>query len=154
MNTPRKFPGLELAVIGFCAWQASDLLTTWRTSPFDRWGWLSFVIWLIPVLRALVGGGMGTNGSVPLTVAALALGFLGRGVELNAVLNLSLALACATLIPPSPRRLLWLIGSLAWMPLLGWLASSVPPLLLASVRVFGAAAAASILLPTRRPRPA
>jgi hypothetical protein len=142
---------LELAVIGFCAWQASSLLTAWRHSPFDRLGWLSFAIWLAAAVVAVVRHPTRPENSTLLAFAAVALALLGRLLDLNALLSGALALSVCSLVPGSGRRLLWLAGAISWMPALGWLAHGFPSLAVAGARVLLAlAAAAVLLLPIRR----
>ncbi|MBI4659855.1 MAG: hypothetical protein HY735_13525 [Verrucomicrobia bacterium] len=39
-------PYLEWLVLGYAVWQSQNLLAAWLHNPFDRWGWLAFLIWL------------------------------------------------------------------------------------------------------------
>jgi len=138
----------ELAVIAFCGWQAADLLTTWRHSPFDRWGWLGFAIWLAPVGVSLVRRLPRTDASLPWSGMALALAVFGRLLDFNALLCVALAVALAAKVPSSPHKWFWLAGALAWMPLLGWVAHDLPIAVVASIRLlFATTASAALLIP-------
>jgi len=46
----KGWPFLHLTVIGYGVWQSRNLVEAWLHSPFDRWGWLAFLIWASPVL--------------------------------------------------------------------------------------------------------
>ena len=46
----KDLPFLQFTVIGYGIWQSRNLLEAWLHSPFDRWGWLAFLIWLVPFL--------------------------------------------------------------------------------------------------------
>lgn len=143
--------GLELAIAAFCAWQASDLLTAWRHSPFDRLGWLSFAIWMAPSVVIPVSPSELKPDSTLSSVLALATLLVGRVLDLNALLCVALALSLSAFVPTSPRKMFWLAGAVAWMPVLGWLAHDLPTIAVSSIRLVTAAAAGAILLLRRAP---
>jgi hypothetical protein len=146
-----KTAGLELAVATFCAWQASDLLAAWRHSPFDRWGWLSFLIWSAPVVLGIINPARSVGGSTLFTVFALITSLGGRLLNLNAVLYFALAFSLAGFVPSGARRIVWLVGALAWMPAFGWLAHDFPIYLVAALRLlFATATVCPLLLVERR----
>ncbi len=150
-NNPLKAVGLELAVLMFCAWQAADLITAWRHSPFDRLGWLSFAVWLLPIGFGLFRGTTLPTGSLPLTAAALVVCLVGRVLDMHLIICGALALAGAALAPAGPRRFLWLIGALCWMPVTGWLLHSFPASAVAAFRLSLALASVGVwLLPLSR----
>lgn len=132
--------GLELAVAAFCAWQAAGVLTAWQHSPFDRLGWLSFLIWLAPLGGAWRERPPRRETALILPVLALGLAVAGRLLELNALNYGALAVALTALLPGTARRGLWLASALAWMPLLGWMARDLPPGWVAMLRLLLAAA--------------
>jgi len=151
-----RFPnlGAEWAVLGFCAWQASDLLTAWRHSPFDRWGWLAFGIWLAPTLAAAFGfhAPRPTTPRTPrLAWLALAVGLAGVLTDMHFLKHGALALACAAVTPFCGLGSLWLVLSLAWMPALGWLLGGLSVFGVASTRLALAALAALMGLAGMRP---
>lgn len=146
MKQVLRTAGLELAVAGFCAWQASDLLAAWRHSPFDRCGWLSFMIWLTPVVIGMIRGSPTVTDTTLFTWLALIAVLGGRLLDLNALLCGALALSLAGFVPPGTRRIVWLVGALAWMPALGWLAHNYPINLVATARLIFAVATITPLL--------
>ena len=146
-NNLFKAVGLELAVFAFCAWQAADLITAWRHSPFDRLGWLSFAIWLLPLGFVWFWGPATPTGSLPLTAAALVTSLAGRVLDMHLIICGALALAGAALAPAGPRRFIWLIGALCWMPVTGWLLHSLPASAVAALRLSLALASVGVWLP-------
>jgi hypothetical protein len=138
--------GLEVAVACFCAWQASDLLTAWRHSPLDRLGWLAFAIWSAPVAVGMSFSPDAKSNSVAASVIALALGFTGRLLDVNGLLCVALALALSVFVQGGPRKLLWLAGGVAWMPVLGWLARDASSSAVVCLRLATSAAASAVLL--------
>ena len=138
--------GLEVAVACFCAWQASDLLTAWRHAPLDRLGWLAFAIWSAPVAVGMLFSPEAKSNSVAASVIALVLGFTGRLLDVNGLLCIALALALSAFVQGGPRKLLWLAGGVAWMPVLGWLARDASSNAIVCLRLATSAAASAVLL--------
>lgn len=145
--------GVEWAVLGFCAWQAADLLTAWQHSPFDRLGWLALGIWLAPTLAPAFG----FRAPRPMTPRSVQLCWLGLVTSLFAILtdmhflkHGALAFACAAFTPPFRFWRLWFALSLAWMPALGWLLGGLPALGVTSTRLGLATLAALIGLAEKR----
>ncbi|MEI7730734.1 MAG: hypothetical protein WCO56_14265 [Verrucomicrobiota bacterium] len=124
---------VEWAVAAFCAWRASDLLLAWRHSPFDRLGWLAFILWLTPLLIAVfrsesnAGAERIPRPAVWLTWLVLAISLLSVMLDIHLLGHLALAGAVWLLLPTFPNRLIWLGLSLCWMPLLGSLAQNATP---------------------------
>ena len=121
---------VEWGVIAFCAWQASDLLFTWRHSPFDAAGWLAMGIWLAPVLARIfphagnAGPARPTSRFCWLALAACLMGILA---DAHFFKHCALAFACAALAPSFRYSGLWLALSVCWMPTLGWMLKSISP---------------------------
>jgi hypothetical protein len=140
--------GLTLAVLAYSAWQAQGLWTAWRHSPYDRLGWLSFVLWLLPALWLLTRRPvLPTSERAPLalTALALALALSGEVLDLNALAYAALAVAWAALMPVTAGLLVWIVGAVSWMPALGWLAhTGLVPSVVSALRL--ALAAASVVL--------
>ncbi len=127
---------VEWAVVVFCVWRSADLLTAWRHSPLDRWGWLAFALWLAPLVWTRTGAGRWTA----LAWIALALALTSALAQLNVLAYAALAVSLAALAPWSWRTLPWLALSVAWMPVLGWACQSLPLNAVAVLRLTLAAA--------------
>lgn len=142
-TTPRlrRVPYLELTAAGYGIWQSLNLLEAWLYSPFDRWGWLAFVLWLAPLLglrateqRPLFGG---CKTSRPLLLTGLALTFLGDLGSFNASCNAGLALIILSFAPAQCRNLTTGLASASWMTALGWFGSqaALDPATLNALRI-------------------
>ena len=137
----------EWGVLAFCAWQAGDLLTAWRNSPFDHLGWLALGFWLVPTLvsawqfRARLPK---TRRSVYFAWFGLAFCLAGIVTDMHFLKHGALALACAAITPQFRLGTLWLILALAWIPVLGWSLAGLPAFGVAWLRLTLAAVAALI----------
>jgi hypothetical protein len=154
MKTKLPNLGVEWAVLAFCAWQASDLVTGWRHSPFDRLEWLALGIWLTPTLLSAGGfraPGPATNRSVVLAWLALAVCLGGLLTDMHFLKHGALALACAAVTPAFRLGILWLGLGVAWMPSLGWLVHGLPASGVVTLRLALATVAALIALAGIRP---
>lgn len=99
-----------------------DLLSAWRNSPFDQWGWLVFGVWLILGIWLMTRAkAEGSPLQVAYLYAGLVLAFLGYVGDLNVLQHGGFAMAMAGFAAASRGYFLWLIGSVAWMPAWGWL---------------------------------
>jgi hypothetical protein len=144
MKTPFIKPGVEWAVLALCLWQSADLATAWQHSPFDRLGWLALGIWLVPVLSAAFIQHLPSTSSAQTSWrawTALALGLSGGLLDMHVLTHSALAFAFAAVAPAVRRRNLWLLLSLCWMPVLGWLLHGLSPVGVAVVRLGLASAA-------------
>lgn len=130
-------------VVVLCAWQAlPPLVNAWRHSPFDRLGWIAFLLWLIPVgavfLRPRSAGlRTGEDAAAPaslpgrrpalrvLSWIALIIVVLAVVVDMNALRYVALALALGAWMPRRAWAWVWLVLALAWMPALGWLGAGL-----------------------------
>ena len=146
MKSLLKSYGLEMGVVALCAWQSSSLLTAWWHSPFDRLGWLSFIIWMLPAALRFAGHSAIRSGSPTITVLALLFVIAGRIFDLHIMMQAALALSLSAFVAPSGRRMVWVLAAIAWMPLLGWLARDLPVNAVAGLRLFIASAATAILI--------
>lgn len=113
-----------VAICAYAAATSLEILQAWQHSPYDRTGWIAFLLWiaLFLVLSAHAPHPH-PHPRLPLLVAALALAFLGQVGELNALGYAALAVGMAAFPTYSPGIILLLAASLTWMPALGWLAS-------------------------------
>lgn len=147
----KKFLGVELAVVAFSAWQSRALPSAWIHAPYDRLGWLAFLVW-IAALPYLARRGAAPGQAYPLpSLAALALALAGKISEVNALTFAALAVSLCAFARPGAARALWLAGSVSWMPALGWWAHSWPVAAVAGLRLAVAVATCAGLLLARKP---
>ena len=139
-------PWLELTLLGYACWCASGLVATWIWTPYDRFGWLAFAIWLLPIVWP-----PGDSARVPrawmritLLAGAVAALLAGSVADVNAFYHAGLAAVLASFYR-RPGVLIWLAGALSWLPASGWLATraGIDPAVFAVGRVMIAAAAAA-----------
>jgi hypothetical protein len=152
-NSPSN-AGVLAGVLAFCAWQAPDLITAWRHSPFDRHGGIALLIWLAPLAASFAGiGARPGSGRLGLLLAWLALAtcVAGKLADMHFLNHVALALACAALAPQSRLSTLWLLMGLAWMPVLGWLLNSLPATVVSAIRMSMATLAALSVWPGAHP---
>lgn len=116
---------IEIAVIAYCTWQASDLPTAWYGTPSMRWGWLAMLIWCLPILIYFIR--RRPLGSNPLLLGmAILSSFLGSIGSLHILQHLGLAFALAALLPLSWPMLIWVPSAASWMSAFGWFARFYP----------------------------
>lgn len=135
--------GLEVVLLGYCGWRSADLVNAWTYSPFDRFGWLAFLIWILPLAMRRFGAGefcFGAEGrKLRFMGLGLALTFLGDIGDLNFSQHAGLLLV---LIGFAPCRcvVLWAASAAAWLPASGWVGSrlGVDPTVFALLRVLAA----------------
>lgn len=120
---------IELAVLGYCLIQARDLPSSWWTAPAVRWGWIAFIVWLLPVIlytaTSIIQERTKETTSI-FFISAIVASLVGTMGSLNILKHGGLALAFAGMLPFSWPVLLWLPASIAWMPGFGWLMKSIP----------------------------
>jgi hypothetical protein len=118
---------IAFAIIIYCAWNASELLDSWWGAPYEHFSWILLLIWCFPIILFWFPGSP-FHTSKPtcepiLLGLALIVSLIGVLGSLHAVEYLGFALALASLIPWSLKLIGWVISSLGWMPVLGWLGS-------------------------------
>jgi len=147
---------VALAVTIYCAWSAHDLVGSWSHTPFNRLGWLAFLIWLLPLLRE--AGRRNIEPLPALLWIALACSLIGTIGEQNFICYFGFSLALAALPHwPFLSRLLWLAASVSWMTIFGYAMqrASVSGGTVMMLRLLAAAGAVSLILfLTRRKLPA
>jgi len=112
-------------VVVFCAAQCPWLLSAWLHSPFDHLGWVVFGMWLCPMVFGLFRSAP-PEPAEWLLVAAAGCSLAGAALDVNALRNIGLALSLAAFLPwRTPGALLWTGVAVAWMPVFGWLGSSI-----------------------------
>ncbi len=120
---------IELAVLAYCAWQASDLPTSWWSAPAVRWAWIAFIIWCIPAVVSISSHYISDQNrklSPYYLGGAIALSLLGTLGSLHALQHLGFAVAIAAFVPPSLPAVVWLGCCIGWMPGFGWFAKLLP----------------------------
>ena len=149
-------PWLEIIILVYCLWRCDDLFSAWRHSPYDRLGWLAFLVWLRPLKEFWRAGGVlaaRSKTGICLLSAGLALVFMGDLGDLNLFRDLGLA---AVLLSFASRRfsVIWTASAVAWLPASGWIGSllGLHPILFSSARVLLAALATTWLLRASKPR--
>ena len=138
MTPPRQPTFVRFAVVVYCGWQSRDLLGAWRSSPFERFGWVALVLWLVPLIveQARNAGSPGARaGSSGLSWTGLGLTSLGTIGEVNALQYAGLACALAGILPWSWRKFPWLLSAVSWMPAFGYLVSQPWPDLVLPARL-------------------
>lgn len=160
MNKSPTIPALAWAALAFSAWRSFPLLHAWQHSPLDRFGWLAFAIWLVPVPVAWATRTATDPGSacrlgflLPASILAALVGALG---QLNAAAYAGLALAVAAITPARSilRLAAWLVTAAAWMPVFSWIGHGLPSRTLILLRVGLAFAGAGAMVLHRRVGPA
>ncbi len=112
-------------VLGYCAWQATDLGTAWRSHSPEAWGGLMLALWLVPAIRSAFRDSESDRPQERLLAAAVCLSFVGQITWLNCLQHLALALAIAGWRQPQPHQRVWLAAALLWMPACGWFVDGV-----------------------------
>lgn len=149
----RRWPWLEFGLAGYAAWCARGLVVNWLWAPYDRFGWLAFALWIVPVGTAGEPRTAPARFSNHLLVGA-GIGFIlvGALADVNALYHAAIATLLASVMT-GEHRWWWLAGALSWMPTLGWLASraGIAPEIFAFCRVAVALLACAIGLGIARP---
>ena len=148
---PIRWPRLEMVLLAYCGWRSAGLVGAWLDSPFDRLGWLAFLIWLLPLAVQWRGRNLWPHQSEArklwLMGTGLALTFLGDLVDINFSHHLGLVLV---LMSFAPRRCtaLWGASLIAWLPASGWVGSrfGFDPTVFAFVRVATAVLGSALVL--------
>ena len=129
---PGRFPAREAGFLLVCGlyliWNIRDLPNAWLHSPFDRWGWLAFCIWIFPVVFFVFRAGR-IFGMAWLW-CGVAVTLAGTLLDLHFLKHAGFALACAGAPPVDKGRfrlIFWLVCALCWMPALGWALKGVGP---------------------------
>jgi hypothetical protein len=111
-----KMIRVEWLLAAFCAWHsAGPLLQAWQHSPFERFGWVALIIWLIPAAR-MVCRGADTSRDFKLAIISLVLSFIGVIGDLNVLVYCGLAGVIGAMANVSGRGWLWLVLAVCWIP--------------------------------------
>jgi len=114
----------QLAVVAVTAVLGGSLLKAWlwEVSPFDRWGWLAALVWLVPLVLHLRCRDQHRPSAVWASFAGLAIALAGALGDNNPLCHLGLTLSIAALLPWQPWWpwwLWWVAGAGAWWPATG-----------------------------------
>lgn len=120
----KNYSLVALAILLYTAWNASDLISTWRRAPLEHYSWICFLIWVTPLVCYRILPHLRKPHdhlySPLLLFGALITSFLGVIGSVNAAQHLAFAFALAAFIPWSWEIAPWLITALSWMPALSW----------------------------------
>lgn len=114
---------LTVAVVLYTAWNSTTLIQGWKTAPYESLMWLMLIVWCLPILYFWGFNRMGHHENILLLSLALAFSFIGSIGSLNASAYFGFALALTALVPWSWPLIIWVLCSLAWMPVFGWFGS-------------------------------
>ena len=112
---------VPIAIVIYAVWQSLELFNSWFISPFERYSWIIFLIWLVPLFYCCLSKKVLIQ---PVFLwLALAFTFFGVIGSLNAVKYVGLSFAIASFVPFYYISVFWIFGSSSWMPAFGWLGS-------------------------------
>lgn len=146
---------IEVAVLGYCIWQASDLITSWVTAPAVRYAWIAFIIWCAPAVYYVTHTILKREKkeSEPILLgAAIVVSLIGGIGSLHMLGHIGLALAIAGLMPFRPLVVIWLFTAISWLPSFGWMLKSLPFVIIPIIQIVLASFGSALLLFTRRRR--
>ena len=129
---------IEVLILGYCLWQASDLVSSWLTAPAERYAWIAFIIWCIPVVWyvARTMQKQETKQSTPeLLGVAIATSLIGGLGSLNILEHIGLALAFAGMLPFRWPNTVWIATALSWLPSFGWMIKILPFALIPIIQI-------------------
>lgn len=136
----QSFPLINVALVLFAGWASSDLFRSWLMAPYERYAWIVFLIWLLPIFCYLVLALFTKQKffftSVWIPTMALLLTLLGSIGSINTLCYAGLAFALGSLMPWQTSLLFWLFCSISWMPLFGWIGSHYLETYTLAIRIF------------------
>lgn len=106
---------LTSALLGYCCWNASNLFSI-SGIRFESLGWVTLLIWAIPIIYYLFIYPNRFGGNPYFLGAALVISFLSSIVDLNVLAHLGFGISLASLIPPALYLAPWYLSGLAWFP--------------------------------------
>ena len=117
MKSFTSLPVILWIVVVISVARAWDLVTVWRHSPLDRFGWLAFLLWALPAFFAAARRAPRRNF---LSALALALVVAATVTDRHAFGHCALAVSIGAMAGLSLGSVVWLISSVGWMPALTW----------------------------------
>lgn len=119
-----KLIRVEWLIAAFCAWHCSDLIHAWLHSPYDRFGWIALLLWLLPAVRS-VSRRVDSSRQFKLALTGLALTLIGVMGDLNFLAYCGFAATVGAIAGVSGRAWLWLVLAICWMPAFGLICSKL-----------------------------
>lgn len=119
-----------LAIVAYCVFSALPLFQTWWNFPTEKFSWLGFIIWLVPL-----GLARAKQPSVLFLCLALVATLLGTLGSLNVLKYVGLACALASFVRWSWAFPLWLLSALVWMPVYSVLGAHIFPLVVIPLKL-------------------
>lgn len=122
---------IGIVICFYCAWQSCELVQSWMRSPYDRFGWIAFLIWFTPVIffwlrQKQLPDPPPQGRPVYLGLGILSV-FIGSIGSLHVLEHMGLAIAIVGLMPFSRLEPIWIFSALSWMPAFGWLSGRFFP---------------------------
>lgn len=113
---------IAFAILLYAAWNASELFIGWSQPHIEKYSWIVFLIWAIPLPLYWLLPKRNYRPFHPILLwSALLVTFFGVIGSVNAVLYLGFAIALAAFLPFQWNIFPWLFSALSWMPAFGWL---------------------------------
>lgn len=132
----RRFPDVAWPALAFSLWSCRDLLVVWRHSPLDRFEWLAFLIWMIPIVLYWRRGIPPAYRSITVLLGTgLALTLIGILGETHSACHLGLIAILAAFGNRSRFGPAWWIAALSWIPLLTMMTKFLPKPVIYSLRL-------------------
>jgi len=141
MKTWRRGDGLALATLAWTLFWCGDVVTAWRSAPYDRLGWVAAVGWVALVVMA---GAKSARSAGLWVAAALLVSCAGVAGELNVAQHAGLALAGAAWAGGGWRGLIVVLLATGWMPALGWATRGFGAEVVGGLRVSAGLASAAL----------
>ncbi len=114
---------LFLGVLLFAGISSQELIFAWTNVYIERFSWAIFVVWCLPLLvhwSNIIMKGVSVEWNVTALVASIVFTLLGLIGTLNTLCYFGLACGVMALLPPRFSLIPWLLGSVLWMPAVGW----------------------------------
>lgn len=120
---------LALAILIYALINSVDLFFAWLEDPREKYSWIVFFIWLLPVIwsRFTFRGEKQSYFHPVLLWSAVGFSFIGEIVSMNIFKYFGLACSVASFAPFNIWLIPWILTSVAWMPVFGWLGSHYLP---------------------------
>lgn len=124
----RRFPEVAWPALAFSLWSCRDLIVVWRHSPLDRFEWLAFLIWIVPIGLYWRHGRPPAYRSITVLLG-IGLAFTLAGIlgETNTARHLGLIAILAAFGSHVRLAPLWWIAGISWIPLLTMIALKLAP---------------------------
>jgi hypothetical protein len=128
MSIPKNL-AFSLAVVIYGAVQSRDLLHAWQHSPFDKFGWLAFFLWLLPLCFSK------RSPNTLFSSLGLLVIFGGSILSLNFLIYAGFAISVSAILGRGWRQIVWLLCAISWMPVFSYLLSRAWPSYILPARI-------------------